>query len=60
MIIEIHINDEDINKVSGQLAGRLVIQDIKEHPAWFIQHADTIQVTGAFGRYSEELLTQDN
>lgn len=54
MIIEITIDDDEINRVSGELAGKLALTDFKQYPQWFVQNADSIEVRGTFGRYSEE------
>ena len=54
MIIEITIDDDEINRVSGELAGKLTLTDFKQYPQWFVQYADSIEVRGTFGRYSEE------
>ena len=54
VIIEITIDDDEINRVSGELAGKLTLTDFKQYPQWFVQNADSIEVRGTFGRYSEE------
>lgn len=53
MIIEIQINDEEINRVSGQLAGVFTLADFKHDPRWFVDNADVIEVRGTFGKYTE-------
>ena len=54
MIIELTIDDEEINRVSGELAGKLTLTDFKQYPQWFVQNASSIEVRGRFGKYSEE------
>lgn len=54
MIIELTIDDDEINRVSGELAGKLTLTDFKQYPQWFVKNADVIEVRGTFGRYSEE------
>lgn len=54
MIIELTIEDDEINRVSGELAGKLTLTDFKQYPQWFVKNADVIEVRGTFGRYSEE------
>jgi hypothetical protein len=53
VIIELHLNDEEINRVSGQLAGPFTLTDFKQYPQWFVANADSIEVRGSFGKYSE-------
>lgn len=54
MIIELQLNDDEINRVSGELAGKITLADFKQYPQWFVQNADSIEVRGAFGKYTEE------
>lgn len=54
VIIELQLNDDEINRVSGELAGKMTLTDFKQYPQWFVKNADMIEVRGTFGRYSEE------
>lgn len=52
--ITLEISDDEINRISGELAGAFTLEDFKSDPRWFIKNADSIEVRGRFGKYSEE------